>query len=308
MKRILLVADVHGWIFERHCLEIKKRLPEYRIDIAYCRDNVELLSKDYDLVYVLDPMPIRYPSPEKTIIGLRCEWLYLSHPGGAQGLYEKGIEGRCSSIKDKCCIFHVVNRRQLGVFTPIVTDKPLLLAQHGVDETCYVWDHQYPKHTKLVVGAVGRSNSDGVKGFDIIKEKCDLLGFEYRHAGYHGRRLTKEEMPAFYKDLDIFVSWSVTEGLCNPVLEAGAMGRLIVTTEAGAAPEIIEDSKNGIMTNWNNLTWGLQVMESALSLNNGEYAKHLSENMHKTIMDNWVWAVRIEDFRKMFNLFFEMHP
>jgi hypothetical protein len=44
MKRILLVADEKGWAFDSHCQQIKNRLTEYRIDIAYNRQNILELS------------------------------------------------------------------------------------------------------------------------------------------------------------------------------------------------------------------------------------------------------------------------
>ena len=101
MKKILLIADLKGWIFERHCKEIQKRLTEYKIDIAYVRgSNIRALSPNYDLIYALDPMPIAYPCPEKTIIGLRCDWLHLDHPKGAKGMYREGFMGRYASLSN----------------------------------------------------------------------------------------------------------------------------------------------------------------------------------------------------------------
>ena len=72
MIKILLVADLKGWIFERHCNEIKKRLShKYQLDIVYSRPHgrkLAKISKDYDIVYILDPMPLSYPPKEKVIL------------------------------------------------------------------------------------------------------------------------------------------------------------------------------------------------------------------------------------------------
>jgi hypothetical protein len=83
MKKILLVYDEEGWIFFRHCEEIKKRLSdEYAFEMVNRKKNIAELSRQYDLVYILDPMPLKYPDPTKTILGLRNEFMHLEHPEG----------------------------------------------------------------------------------------------------------------------------------------------------------------------------------------------------------------------------------
>lgn len=102
MKKILIIADVKGWIFERHALEIKKRLTEYEIDVAYLDENRQELarrSRNYDLIYTMDPMPVQFDK-NKTISGLRCEFLYKNHPDGASGFY--------NSVRDKFSVLHVL--------------------------------------------------------------------------------------------------------------------------------------------------------------------------------------------------------
>ena len=305
MKRILLVADLRGWIFERHCKEIQKRLTEYHIDITYCRGgvNVAQASAAYDLVYILDPMPIAYPPPEKTILGLRCEFLYKDHPEGAQGLYENGWAGKCASIKDKCCIFHVVNQRQMRDFKDVVTDKPLMLAQHGVDETIFDRSKCKPVvNDVLNVGTSGRSRSDGKKGFDIVSKACEKVGARHLTTRYQGGRLTKEQMPQFYNSIDVYACMSKTEGLCNPILESGAMGVPVISTTAGAATEMINDGWNGLLINRDleSLVKALQRLKS-----NFIECRAMGNRFEREILDNWTWDVRIEDFRRMFEAYFD---
>ena len=305
MKRILLVADLRGWIFERHAFEIKKRLEgEYHIDITYCRGggNIAQKSQDYDLVYVLDPMPISYPPPEKTILGLRCEFLYKDHPEGAKGLYEKGWPGKCASIKDKCCIFHVVNQRQMRDFKDIVKDRPLMLSQHGIDSEVFDRGKYDPVvNNILTVGTSGRARSSGKKGFDIVTKACEKVGAKHLTTRYEGKRLTKEQMPRFYNAMDVYVCMSKTEGLNNPIMESGAMGIPVVSTQAGAAAEIIQDGVNGFLIDRN-----VDALANALEkLKDPDVRKVMGEAMHAEIMKNWTWDVRIEDFRKMFEVYFD---
>jgi glycosyltransferase involved in cell wall biosynthesis len=304
MKKILLVADVGGWIFERHCQEIKQRITEYEFDIAYCRGSkIGKIHQNYDLIYVLDPMPVAYPAPNKTIMGLRCQWLYENHESGAKGLYEHGLNGSCVAIKPNCAMFHVVNQNQYNTFKDIV-DKPLLLAQHGVDETCFDRNsYQKPENEKFTIGTSGRKGSAGKKGFDIIGNACQKLDIAHAKARYGGNRLTKEQMPGFYNKLDAYVCMSQSEGLHNPTLEAGAMGLPVVSTRCGAAEQIIEDGVNGFLIDRNE---GALIEALRYLKDNPEKCTEMGENMYNTIMENWTWEIKANDFKNMFDLFFEL--
>ena len=303
MKKILLVADFPGWIFERHCKEIQKRITEYEIDIAFHRQDINGMSRDYDLVYILDPMPLRYPPPEKTILGLRNDFLFREHPEGARGLYKYGFPGRCVSIRNRCCIFHVVNKSQLRVFGEVVTDKPLVLAQHGIDESCFDRaKYEKKRNDVLVVGTAGRGNSPGHKGFNLVKKACEQLGMQYRTTSYYGKRLSKEQMPKFYNDLDIYCCMSVTEGLHNPTIESGAMGVPVISTKCGASKEMITDGISGFI-----IKRDIGALVEALkTLRDDDLRLQMGDKFHEEIMKNWTWKVRIEDFRNMFNMFFEV--
>jgi len=306
MKKILIVADIPGWIFHRHALEIKKRLGnDYQIDIGFSRGtNVVKLEPQYDCIYIMDPMQMSYPDPKKVIMGLRCEFMYLKHPNGAKGLYENGMPNWGSSIKNRCCVFHVVNKRQFKVFEPIVKDKPLLLVRHGVDETCF--DKKlYPekeRRDKLVVGIVGRRGSQGNKGFDIIEKACEKTGYKLVFASYDGQRLTKEQMPKFYNQIDLYVCMSESEGLQNPTLEAGAMEVPVITTNCGAAEEMIVNGKSGLIIkrDFNVLCGALEKMK------NDEFRLSCGNLFYEEIMKNWTWKEKIKEYKDMFEVYFKL--
>lgn len=300
MKKILLVADQPGWVFERHCQEIQKRLTEFDIDIAYSRQKqVVDLAPNYDCIYVLDPMPMRYPPKDKTIMGLRCEFLYREHPEGAKGLFEKGFPGRCVSIADKCCLFHVVNKNLMEVFKDVVGDTPLLLAQHGVDTDLFdPSKYERKKSDVLRVSVSGRSS--GNKGFNLVSKACEETGSLIVAAQYGRGKRTKEQMPSFYNGVDVHVCMSETEGLSNPILEAGSMGVPVISTHCGAVEEIIQNGHYGLLID-RNVDALKKALEKMMYL---DLRVYLGRNLQNEIRKNWSWDVRIEDFRNMFELFF----
>lgn len=303
-KKILLVADEPGWIFARHCKEIKKRIAKYHIDVAYRKSGIQKLSRDYDLVYVLDPIPINYPPQHKTIMGLRCEFLYQEHPEGPRGLYKNGFPGKCVSIKDKCCIFHVVNRNQYKVFEPIVTDKPLFIAQHGVDEEIFdrkKYDFYINQSPILKISCSGRSSTN--KGFHLIQKACSQTKDIVLSAQYGPKKKSKREMPLFYSQADVHVCMSRTEGLNNPIMEAGAMGLPVISTRSGAAEEIIVDGENGLL-----IDRSPDALKEALDKMRDPEVRHdMGQKMYETIMEKWTWKVKIKEYRKMFDFYFATH-
>jgi glycosyltransferase involved in cell wall biosynthesis len=201
---------------------------------------------------------------------------------------------------------HVVSRHQLSVFRPIVRDKPLLLVQHGVDENCFApgGPRSAAGAGEFVVGVAGNANSPCAKGLDIVADACERADARYVSAvqDFDRGHLSKERMPAYYSGLDVYCVMSATEGLNNTILEAGAMGIPVVTTRAGAAPEIIEDGVNGILVERNR-----DALVDALKQLQGDpqWRRQLGARLRETVLANWTWGTRIEDFRNMFDRFFD---
>tara|TARA_R110000824_G_scaffold218435_3_gene405087 strand:+ start:15730 stop:16641 length:912 start_codon:yes stop_codon:yes gene_type:complete len=299
--KILLVADEPGWIFERHCKEIQKRLTKHKVDIAFRKENIRAMQDKYDVIYVLDPIPLKhgYPDHKKTILGLRCEFLHQEHPNGPKGLYEDGFPGRCAAIKPNCSAFHVVNKNMYNLFEPIV-DKPFFLAQHGVDEEVfnkYRYDNtaRDVKDFDLRVGVAGRLTNN--KGGHIILDAIKNIGVKLVAAQYGKAKLSKEDMPSFYQNIDIYVCMSKSEGHNNPVMEAGGMGVPVISSRCGSAEEIINDGENGFLIERN----AEALREKILFLKNNWDERHrMGHELYNTVMNGWTWENRIVDFEKMF--------
>lgn len=65
----------------------------------------------------------------------------------------------------------------------------------------------------------------------LIEQVCQELGLEFRVAqNYHNSYVT---MPGFYQSVDAVVIASTEEGAGLPALEAGAAGRLVISTPVG---------------------------------------------------------------------------
>jgi glycosyltransferase involved in cell wall biosynthesis len=55
------------------------------------------------------------------------------------------------------------------------------------------------------------------------------------------------EMPDMLKAMDIFILASITEGMCNSLLEAMATGLPVIATRTGGNPEAVVDGESGLL-------------------------------------------------------------
>lgn len=291
-----------GWIFHRHCNEIKKRITEYSFDInfTWVSDPSQYHYDKYDLIYQLDPMSVPGPPPKhKTVIGLRNEFAYDHSTPGIVWFYKHYFEPRC-------VMFHVVNKNQYREFSSIPLAMPLLLVQHGIDTDCFkVKDKKEPsKDGPLVIGISGNRTSNGNKGFDLVEEACRITGCQLltSQQNFSGGQLTKEQMSDYYNKIDIYCCMSKTEGLNNCVMEAGATAVPVITTKTGAVEEMVEDGKTGFI-----IERSVPALVDKLNFfkNNRDAIKVFGNGFANTIVPKWSWNMRIEDYRLMFNDFFK---
>ena len=293
MRKILLVADSPYWIFNRHCLEIKKRLVQYDFEIIY-RPNVKNKSFEYydsfDLIYILDTrLSIPFNLKRKTVIGVRSEFAYPKTLSGIKDYYTRYIENRAKA-------FHVVNSNQMEHFD-FAKECPLFLLPHGVDTDIF---HDDPViREKPIVGINGSTNSGGRKGFDIVANACDNVGLELKTAKQNkqGGHLSKEQMPDFYRSIDIYCNMSESEGLNNSIMEAGAMGKFVIATPVGATTEMIIPDETGFLCARD---VGMLTKKIELFLQHKDKYENCGGRLKALINEKWSWNVCIKGFERFF--------
>jgi glycosyltransferase involved in cell wall biosynthesis len=287
----LLIADVPGWIFERHCNALKQLLSD-EFDITVRFQNEPFRERDYQLIYplewyMLEPIDIEHK--EKYITGIRS---HLIWPDLKFSSFVQRLNDNFNNI-------HVVSQRLFDIFAPYIPN--LSYTTHGVDT-----DFFHPStiagnsDDPVKIGWAGNRKSIGNKGFeDIIAPLGRLKSVELVFCGYSDKNLTIAEMKKFYDSIDVYVCASENfEGNNNSLMEAAAMARAIVTTDNGTVPEYLEHQKSALIVNRDFKSFKNAVLRL---VENRQTIAHLGSNAQRVIRSEWDWRIKAEEYRKFFH-------
>ncbi len=241
--RVLIAVDRSGWCFDRTAHQIQKHLSEqYDIEIQTVS---QILSSGPYKTDVLIARKERFEelrakgSAASTVLAIFEDPTDLALP-------------RADAICVANKAFHSALRASLpptwrGTSPPMFNDQYVYVTEAGVDLEHF---KSTPLPKDFVVGWCGNSafGEDDHKGLELVKGACRLASVPLvisDVAGGSGR--SYEEMPAFYQGISVLVCMSKSEGAPNPVLEAMASGRPVISTRVGLAEDLLEDSGAGLI-------------------------------------------------------------
>ena len=104
----------------------------------------------------------------------------------------------------------------------------------------------------------------------------------------------------FINSLDAFVLSSKFEGMPNVVLEAMALGKIVIATNVGGISELIEDSKNGFIVKARDIGALARSMEMLMKQNNNKLAK-IGEQAINTIKERFTMEKMINHLEEYIN-------
>ena len=128
------------------------------------------------------------------------------------------------------------------------------------------------KYTIVGEGSSRTVLHDIVKKLDLEKE-IEFVGFQ-------------KDATNYYQDSNLYVLNSFSEGFSNSLLEAMYLKIPSVTTNVGAASEIIKDGINGWIVTSNDEIELYQKIRICIGLGTAERIK-IGNNAHKTVVENF---------------------
>lgn len=237
--RILLIADVPNWIFARHCSYLKKYLSDdFKFEIKMHNESYD--ESRYDLIYPLEFNLVKkeqIKNPSKYVTGIRSHRIWQ----------ERGLVESAAYLSTHFQRVHTLSKRLHKLLSLFVNN--LQLVPNGIDTS--IFKPQDParqsRKGKLILGFAGNRRTKE-KGYEeFIEPLANIKGVELRFCGYDSKNLSLKKMQGFYDSIDAYVCASSAEGQNNSLMEAAAMGKAIITTDVGNAPEYLSDNVSALI-------------------------------------------------------------
>ena len=247
--RILCIVDRAGWAHDRKTDALARALADrYEIVKVLQADATagDLERADAVLIYYWLQIE-RLPQLRSTFERLRERLMVgvCSHFELSGAWREPALE----TLALARAVF--ANNRLLHEELAARLSVPLFYTPNGVDTELFR-PSAAPERAPgpLRVGWAGSLANQGAahRGVhEVVAPAAALAGAELRLAVREERWRTAVEMVDFYRELDVYVCASDSEGTPNPCLEASACGLPIVTTAVGNMPEFVRDGENGFL-------------------------------------------------------------
>ena len=297
--KILIVSDVPGWAYDNVSSAIMQVLGlAFEFHKVYAQDLPVIDHHAYDLVYCMywrsDFLQRNAIPKGKLCVQVASFWSW-------QEKYQISLERLIEGYLNKAC---AVSVNCPGLFELISPLHPaVFLNPSGIDIEKF-YPHP-PRSTQndepLVVGWTGSTavHGDNKGLFDIIQPACQSLdNVQLRIVTKEKHWLPHHEMPKFYRDIDVYICASKSEGTPNPVLEAAASARAVISTPVGIVPMLIKDGRNG----WVVRRESADIQAALLKLRDDRgLCVRMGEKNRKVIEEEgWSWEYRAENYRQMF--------
>jgi glycosyltransferase involved in cell wall biosynthesis len=162
----------------------------------------------------------------------------------------------------------------------------------GVDTNVFKKTTDLAKYRRHF-GFVGKTNRDlkryaNIRGA-IAKNKRILRTVS------HTSNLNQAQMSQFYNGISTLICFSTSEGTPNPVLEAAACGRAVISTPVGNVPELFgKDYPLPPVTNQRELERQIRMLTR-----NRDLLKNCGDCMYNRIQREWSWAKRVQNFGEL---------
>lgn len=133
----------------------------------------------------------------------------------------------------------------------------------------------------------------------LVKEIAEMLGLNFKAANQYHK--TYRTMPGFYKEVDCIICASEDEGAGGPVIEGGAAGKLVITTDVGSFRSYVTDKGADCVpvSEQEFITQTVELLKKYID--NPSLYKERCKEIQSYALKAYDWDNFIEDWIKLFN-------
>jgi len=297
--RLLIVSDFPGWAYDNVSNAIIRELADdFNFSKVYAIDLPVIDHRDFDLVYSMwwktDFLKRNVIPRKKLIIQVASFWSW-------QYTYHIPLDRLVADYLDRAC---AVSVNCPGLYDLIQPRHPqVFLNPSGVNIDLF--KAQPPRsvdpQSPLVVGWTGSTAIHGDnKGLqNLIIPICESMeGVVLKTVTKEKDWLPHDRMPGFYQEIDVYLCASQSEGTPNPVLEAAASARAVISTPVGIVPMLIKDGVNSIIVDRDH--GSIRTAVKKLRDDRGLCVRMGQNNRQVIETDGWSWEHRALNYKKMF--------
>lgn len=284
-KKLLFIVDSYEWALANRARALKSFYSNVHIDIKHFNDLRDVNFESYNIVYSLN-WPIHGYIHKKIKPNRRYRLItsISSHIGQPRDAVFHNLLKQYDAVSlSNRILYRDIHKKfpKLKIFyTPFGVDSDVFFPTTKTSTLSNVF------------GWVGNSSRD-VKRFHEITEVIDQVpDIEFKVVDQHSG-LSRAEMAEFYNQIGTLICFSKSEGTPNPILEAAACARSIISTPVGNVPELVRGNNDIQIIN---RPRGLK--RAIIRNRDNPGALDLEGKFLKMKVDQyWNWDIRAKEFK-----------
>ena len=179
---------------------------------------------------------------------------------------------------------------RVGVFGRVKKAK-------GIEEFVDVMINVLPNNHEWTAHIYGETITKNNDFESMLREKIEKMGLEHRiiFEGF----VKFEQAPSCYRELDIVVCPSYTEGFGLPCLEAMASKCAVIATKTGVWQEIIKQGENGYLVDTKSSDQIVEKLE--ILMNDDELRNQIAQNGYDLVTSKYRIKNEAEGIQKIYD-------
>jgi len=308
MKKVLLIPDVPNWAWDHNADGIIENLPQYEFTKMYGNEVTQKDLDNYDSILL-------FPWYDDNSEGEEVDISHLNTAVSAHNFHLFWLD-KAKERLPKFKSIAAFSRKIKAILEEHNLNKNIYYCPCGVNEKMF-YPNRRIRNKRFVVGWTGKITQESDNGYhmkgyhtllrpivDKLRNRKDIQ-FKINNRSY-GNTYKFEEMPDYYNSVDLQICTSFREGTPNPIFEASACGKPVISTDVGCIPDLVKHGENGfIVPSFENAVEAKDRVDEFVKYilylkNNRNIAEKMGYRNREIIERDWTWKTKAKNYIPIF--------